>query len=484
MSEEEKVHQLVEVVGIDEEAARNLLEASQWNVEEALHLFFAEGQQVPSFSSREGEEPLLQDSFTGFTAHLGGVIPVAGAQRTQRAPRAAGANGYAAAARTPSEVPAQPQDKSFLGTMSKVWTTAHQALLGVASEDFEQWFQDRYGPPTPVFVKVTFGDAVQEALGQRRLLMAWFHQEDNAASQKFCREVLQTRWVLDRLEEDLLLWAGDVSRFEPSQVARLLGLQRFPALVLLQPVANDVNYHANVDFHCVEWPLGTFCVPLHSCQFSMGADGSTVDPEMVIAMVETTAQDFREEVQHVQEEMQRRDVQLAEDRRLREQQDREYEEALLADQLAALRRAEDSSLPNDAGPSQVDEKSQKAEEKEKAAKEAEEAQERAEEAQRQKRKDEILAQPEPPASSATARIRLQLPSGERLQRTFAATVCLSEVYEWAHCCRPVAAPKHFELCINFPARSLKDSSKTLKELDLVPSAALILKESEPDGESG
>eukprot|EP00913_Durusdinium_trenchii_P023273 g21851.t1 len=128
--------------------------------------------------------------------------------------------------------------------MSKVWTTAHQALLGVASEDFEQWFQDRYGPPTPVFVK-----------------------------------------------EDLLLWAGDVSRFEPSQVARLLGLQRFPALVLLQPVANDVNYHANVDFHCVEWPLGTFCVPLHSCQFSMGADGSTVDPEMVIAMVETTAQE-------------------------------------------------------------------------------------------------------------------------------------------------------------------------------------------------
>ena len=34
---------------------------------------------------------------------------------------------------------------------------------------------------------------------------------------------------------------------QEGRFARLLGLQRFPALVLLQPVANDVNYHANVD---------------------------------------------------------------------------------------------------------------------------------------------------------------------------------------------------------------------------------------------
>lgn len=46
------------------------------------------------------------------------------------------------------------------------------------------------------------------------------------------------------LQEDFLLWAGDMGRFEPSQVARLLGLQHFPALVLLQPLAND--WHANL----------------------------------------------------------------------------------------------------------------------------------------------------------------------------------------------------------------------------------------------
>eukprot|EP00438_Fugacium_kawagutii_P011927 Skav206743 [mRNA] locus=scaffold1022:62907:63500:+ [translate_table: standard] len=194
--------------------------------------------------------------------------------------------------------------------------------------------------------------------------------------------------------------------------------------------------------------------------------------------------------------MQRRDFQLAEDRRLREQQDREYEEALLADQLAAVRRAEDSSPAADtavAASSESAEKEKKEKEEKEAAaqkekeaaaqkeKEAAAAQEKeaAEEAERQRRKEEILQQPEPAAASGTARIRVQLPSGERLQRTFAATQCLSEVYDWAHCCRAVAHPKHFELCINFPTRSLTDRSATLKDLDLVPSAALVLKECDP-----
>lgn len=474
-SQEEKIDQLQEVCGLDPQAARHLLEASQWNVEEALHLHFAsaqDGQELPSSASdaREGQ-PLLS----------GGL--------------AAGLAGDNFLSVTRSDGPADPAERQerggLLGTISKLWNTGCQAVLGVASEDFQQWFQDRFGSPTPHFCQTTFGDAVQEALAQRKLLMAWFHQEDNAATQKLCKEVLQNEVVLTALQEDFMLWAGDISRFEPFQVARLLGLQQFPSLVLLQPVAND--FHANVP--CVEWPLGTFCAPLHTCQFAVG-DGSTLDSDMVIATIQMTAQDYREEVRNVQEEIQRRDFQLAEDRRLREQQDREYEEALLADQLAAVRRAEDSSpatadasveASNQSALAAEKEKKEKKAEEEKALaaakeKEAMEAAEAAEEAERQRRKEELLRQPEPAAAGGTARIRVQLPSGERLQRTFLATQCLSEVYEWAHCCRAVACPKHFELCINFPTRSLTDRSAMLKDLDLVPSAALVLKESDPPGE--
>ncbi|CAE7663301.1 Ubxn2b [Symbiodinium sp. CCMP2592] len=119
---------------------------------------------------------------------------------------------------------------------------------------------------------------------------------------------------------------------------------------------------------------------------------------------------------------------------------------------------------------------EKADQEAAAAAEAAEAEE---EARRKQRGAEILTNPEPATGAEpTARIRLQLPSGERLQRNFRADQCLEEVYDWAHCCRPQAKPKRFELCISFPARTLTERSATLQELDLVPSAALVLREAE------
>ncbi|CAJ1402129.1 unnamed protein product [Effrenium voratum] len=279
------------------------------------------------------------------------------------------------------------------------------------------------------------------------------------------------------MQESFLLWAGDVGRFEPSQVARLLGLQKFPALVVLQPVTNGFQ-----NFLGIEWPLGTFCQPMHRCV----PEDAALDSDMVVATITMTAMDFREEVQNLEEQQTLRDLQLAEDRRLREQQDREYEEGLLADQLAAIRSQESSpSAEAEAAKAKAEAEAAAKAEAEAAAKAEAAAAAKAakaeaeEEAKRQSRAEEILAQPEPQAAAnATARIRVQLPSGERLQRTFQADQTLAQVYEWAHCCRPVAQPKRFELCISFPARSLQDRSATLKDLELVPSAALVLKEVE------
>ncbi|CAJ1359218.1 unnamed protein product [Effrenium voratum] len=455
MTEQEKIAQLQEVCGIEEEVARHLLEASQWNVEEidaeperyslraeALHLHFSEGA-VPAASTSPSSRPLSRGGYTSVGSES------------------------AAASGTPTHA----QERSgFFGAVGKVLAGVQQAVLGVSSEDFEQWFLDRYGQPTPRFCKCTFGDTVQRALSERKLVLAWFHQEENAATEKFCRPGAE--------RESFLLWAGDVGRFEPSQVARLLGLQKFPALVVLQPVTNGFQ-----NFLGIEWPLGTFCQPMHRCV----PEDAALDSDMVVATITMTAMDFREEVQNLEEQQTLRDLQLAEDRRLREQQDREYEEGLLADQLAAIRSQESSpSAEAEAAKAKAEAEAAAKAEAEAAAKaeaaaaaKAAEA-EAEEEAKRQSRAQEILAQPEPQAAAnATARIRVQLPSGERLQRTFQADQTLAQgVYEWAHCCRPVAQPKRFELCISFPARSLQDRSATLKDLELVPSAALVLKEVE------
>merc|ERR1719188_1187431 len=70
----------------------------------------------------------------------------------------------------------------------------------------------------------------------------------------------------------------------------------------------------------------------------------------------------------------------------------------------------------------------------------------------------LLAEQQPPPGVKTARLSLRLPSGDRMQRAFEATQMLSDVYEWAHCCRSKAEPYNFALCTNFPTKTLSDKT--------------------------
>ena len=86
--------------------------------------------------------------------------------------------------------------------------------------------------------------------------------------------------------------------------------------------------------------------------------------------------------------------------------------------------------------------------------------------------------------SAPARLVLRLPGGERVERTFGAEEQFLRVRTWAGCCpllpeankRDIQIPTQFELTMAFPRHvfSSADDDKTLDELGLVPSAALLL----------
>mmetsp|Transcript_102845 Transcript_102845/g.187769 ORF Transcript_102845/g.187769 Transcript_102845/m.187769 type:complete len:549 (-) Transcript_102845:12-1658(-) len=96
----------------------------------------------------------------------------------------------------------------------------------------------------------------------------------------------------------------------------------------------------------------------------------------------------------------------------------------------------------------------------------------------------FLSAPSLPANSATARLVLRLPNGERVERTFGADEPLSQVQKWAECCpllpeardRILEIPAEFELSTAFPRQTFgpEASDKSLAELGLVPNAALLL----------
>jgi len=486
---EDCIRTVREITAVEEEVARQLLEATDWKVEDALALHFG---------SAEGDN--MEDGASGSTAAPDpygpgptGVSPALAGPSQQR-PQSAASSSVMSLAPSPrsadgEEAAASPTNSpggGWFSSLGQTLTSLGQAVLGIAPQDFEAWFSARFGDPTPAMSKDCFGDATKQALQQGRLLLLWFHQDESNATEKLCREVLQNSLVLDMLNRSYIVWGADVCRFEPGQIARLLNVTVFPTLVVCQPVRSGFDSFG-ADGFCIEWPLGSFAQPL--LRLSPAQQGEALNTDEVIASVTSAAEDHNDAVRARQEEVQRRDLQLAEERRLREEQDREYEEALLADQLAEVARAqgaeataaavagsttspEASSATGAAEQSSaVNAEGENKEDAEAAAAAAREAEEK-----RVARGAELLAVPEPaPGAGPLAKLSLRLPTGDRLQRIFLADACLSEVYEWVQCCRPRAEPPEFELCTNFPVRALVDRSATLQESGLCPSAALLLK---------
>eukprot|EP00408_Alexandrium_pacificum_P004663 CAMPEP_0171230432 /NCGR_PEP_ID=MMETSP0790-20130122/39395_1 /TAXON_ID=2925 /ORGANISM="Alexandrium catenella, Strain OF101" /LENGTH=354 /DNA_ID=CAMNT_0011696647 /DNA_START=21 /DNA_END=1082 /DNA_ORIENTATION=- len=325
--QQDQVVQLCEVAGVSPEEARQLLEATQWRIEDAVALHFAGGAQEEELAYREAAAAAARDSDPSRPATAPPEPPPA-------PPRPEGGSGNAATA----AADAPPQEQSgWLGSFGRRLTDIGQAIMGVASEDFEYWFAGRYGEPMPAFSKVCFGDAVKAALQDHRLLLLWFHQDESEATQILCRDILQNELVLQMISRSYSLWAGDVGRFEPGQIARQLSIAAFPALVVCQPLRSAFD----ADSACLEWPLGTFVQPLF--RLAPPAQGASLAPDQAIAALTSAAEDHHDEVQAVEAQRVARSSQIAEERALREQQDREFEESLLQDQLAEVRRSEASS---------------------------------------------------------------------------------------------------------------------------------------------
>mmetsp|Transcript_57683 Transcript_57683/g.122726 ORF Transcript_57683/g.122726 Transcript_57683/m.122726 type:complete len:500 (-) Transcript_57683:38-1537(-) len=485
---QERLQTLKEIAHVDEEVGVTLLEACNWNVEEAVDLHFAGGVEA-------GLPPQSQaPTSTPSASNVSGSDFLALSRPVEVLERAT-AEGNSP---TPGPDPTteDPPPVGWFGSFTRRLTDISQSLLGVASEDFQDWFESRYGQPVPPFAKESFGDASKSAMESGKLLLLWFHQEDTPASEALCRKILQNEMMVEIMSRSFLMWGGDVCRYEAGTLARLLDITVFPTLIIGQPMRPSLEEFTTARV-ALEWPLGNFVKPLVS--LSPPSPGEEIPVDEALAAIASIAEDHQSSLQAREAQVIARNMQFEEDRRLREQQDREFEEALLADQLRAIAETEEAAKSSSPAASKADAASPAAPSPQAEATPNEQAggstssstpgtcspdnevgqtaqvDEEAE-AERVKKGLEIMAKPEPTQSDgAVAKLMLRLPSGERLQRAFLATETLEEVYDWAHCCRSRADPWTFELWTNFPAKGLTDRSATLQSLGLVPNAALVLK---------
>jgi FAS-associated factor 2 len=189
-----------------------------------------------------------------------------------------------------------------------------------------------------------------------------------------------------------------------------------------------------------------------------------IPPSRVITYLNTTITQHSE-VLAVEEG---RRLQREEDQRLREEQNREYQETLLEDQMRETERQE-----------VVDRERRAKEEKEEAKRLA-----RAKEENRlEDAKATIeMAGGEPPAGSeGVTRLRFTLPNGKKVDRRFhtADTIGVLRAFLVLHFHeQPGIEIKNFGLSTNFPRKSFGDEDReaTLEEAGLAPQAVVMVQD--------
>jgi len=160
------------------------------------------------------------------------------------------------------------------------------------------------------------------------------------------------------------------------------------------------------------------------------------------------------------------------DRRIREEQDSAYQEALLQDQLREQQREEAEETERRESVLREEEETAALA----AAQEVEEILQQKEEAKRKRKAHmQALFQGSEPAGPGTALIAFKLPCGTRHQRRFLPSDAVQVLYDYLEAFGEIEF-EHFEIATNLPKVVYSDRALTLEAAGLSPQAMLFVSE--------
>lgn len=142
------------------------------------------------------------------------------------------------------------------------------------------------------------------------------------------------------------------------------------------------------------------------------------------------------------------------DRLIREEQDREYQEALLIDQMKEEQKKEEERLKRLKSDVKKDIKED-----------------------RKKRSQNFQLKIN--EGESTTKICSRFPNGKRIQRDFSVEHTIQNIYEWVECSefleKDITVPYKFELICSHSKMVLEKNDKPIKDFDLIPNAILNVK---------
>ncbi|KAK4533300.1 hypothetical protein CCYA_CCYA16G4182 [Cyanidiococcus yangmingshanensis] len=465
----------------DDETARAILAAHNWNIERAIDAFLnhgvaaaqqphegAGGEPAASSISLGGththndavtqSDPLQQGEAlqsTGLPAtQVAGVgHPPNRALRTYSGP---GSEGIVGRLRRLLIIPFQTFRVVFtwcaallsriLGISRFYGYPSHSRAVGAAAvAEFEAHLRGRYGADIryPTLFRGTFKEALSHSTQTCRLVLLYLHSEIHHVTDRFVREILSDENLIRFVNENFVFYAASVNRsVEAAELTSYFTPAGYPYLAIV--------------YASRRWPLGQLIDlrVLSDLDRSMrGGRDAPITPMDVLLWLQNVLLEYGDALRtaHAMRE------QRHSSQRLREEQDREFQQALAADRAAELARQQTERRA-----------------RQETAEREQRMRERAEMLERKRAK--LAPEPEPSADVVT--VLLRLPDGRSEQRRFHLTKTFAELFDWAEACCDVDLDL-FELTTNFPKRAYtpkNHATMTLKEAGFERRVALLVTE--------
>lgn len=306
------------------------------------------------------------------------------------------------------------------------------------------------------FQSIGYTKSLVESHRQRKILFIYLHSPLHHQSEKFCDRILSHPRVLQQLCTNFVSWGGSIHTADGANIVQMLNVTAYPYVALLacgmnggSSSSSNGNSSTSRQQQRVDllWKMeGDNQIP----------GGVGVDD--FLNRINVVLRGF----QSVMAEIEMRRLRREEEVRLRQEQDREFQETLLADQRRESERLAQA----------------------KAKQEAKEAKEKAERDAILKKEQQIdqckqMLSPEPDQGTpGTARLRITLPSGNKIDRRFYTTDQIKHVRAflmvWLY--ENDVKIENFELSSNYPKKTFSDWEINLEEGGLCPMAVLMVQD--------
>lgn len=317
-------------------------------------------------------------------------------------------------------------------------------------------------PFSPRGYNQTMTDITSRPPNSRPLLLLYIHSPLHADGQQFIRDYLCHPQLLQLLNSNnsdnngsVVCFGASVHTADGQRIRDMMGVNCFPFMALLNVKSSGSSSGNNNN--------GSNNASMELLLRMEGPQLLTIPPSQITTYLNTTITRHTEVL--AMEEARR--LQREEEQLLRSEQDREFQETLLADQMREIER-------------------QEGEDRERQEQEAKEEAERTKKAKEESQLDDAKAMMEgagePPVGTkqGVARLRFTLPNGKKVDRRFHSVDTIETIRAFliVHFHEQNIEIKNFGLSTNFPRKTFKeeDGSLTLDEAGLAPQAVVMVQD--------